>query len=379
MSSDSPVATRPRARHLYEVDVVRILTFACVIGVHTTSHTVADDDAGLYGLLALLHFTREVFFWLTGFVLSLSYLAKPQPLSTFWPKRFLLVGVPYLAWTVIYFLASNIQRNDLGTEDIGGLLYRIVTGTGWYHLYFLLVTMQVYLLHPVIMWLVRRTAGHHLLLMTALGVWQLGLTAVYMYLPGSLGFVSSNSKIFFFSYLFFIVGGAVTAWHKDRFLASVRAHRGLIGILTLAAALLTLGVWWLQHALGGMSLYRAGTPLQPVEMVWGVFVGLGFLAVGTWWADRRDPDTVLARGVDLASDRSFGIFLVHPMLIWLLLLGGGIGAVVPTPWLTLVTYVLVIAGSILFTEIARRTPLSLPLTGRRIARRTRTTKEAARA
>jgi len=366
--TDAPAAPRPKARHLYEVDIVRILTFACVIGVHTTSHTTASDDIGLNGLLSLLHFTREVFFWLTGFVLSLSFLTRPQPLSKFWPKRFLLVGVPYLAWTVIYFLSSNLQRGDLGLEDVGGLLYRVVTGTGWYHLYFLLVTMQVYLLHPVIMWLVRRTAGHHVALMAVLAVWQVGLTAVYMYLPGSLGFVSENAKIFFFSYLFFIVGGAVTAWHKDGFLAWIRAHRGLIGLLTLAAALLTLGVWWLQHTVG-MSLYRAGTPLQPIEMLWGVFVGLGFLAVGTWWADRRDARSWLARGVDLASDRSFGIFLVHPMFLWLLLLGGGIGLVVPKPWLTLVSYLAVILCSIVFVELARRTPASLPLTGRRIQRR----------
>ena len=51
-----------RPRHLYEVDVLRILTFACVIGVHTTSHTVADDDVPLNALLGLLHFTRLVFF-----------------------------------------------------------------------------------------------------------------------------------------------------------------------------------------------------------------------------------------------------------------------------------------------------------------------------
>ena len=43
--------------------------------------------------------------------------------------------------------------------------------------------------------------------------------------------------------------------------------------------------------------------------------------------------------------------------------------VVPTPWLTLVAYALVIIGAVLITELARRSPLSLPLTGRRFARR----------
>ncbi|TPW70995.1 acyltransferase [Schumannella sp. 10F1B-5-1] len=368
MSAAATVVTK--ARHLYEVDVLRILTFACVIGVHTTSHTARSEDVGLYGLLALLHFTREVFFWLTSFVLALSYLAKPTPLKKFWPKRFLLVGIPYLTWTAIYFLASNIQRDDLEWNDIGGFLYRVVTGTGWYHLYFLLVTMQVYLLHPLIMWLVRKTAGRHALLLSVAAVFQLAITAVYMYLPGSLGFVSSNSKIFFFSYLFFILAGAVCAWHKDAFLGWVRGNRRLIAVITAVGALVLLTWWWIAH-LQGLSLYRAGTPLQPIMMVWSAAIGLGFLALGTWWADRRDPASFTARAVDQASDRSFAIFLIHPLLIWVLGWAGAgwLASVVPSPWLTLLVYVTVIAGSIVFAEIARRTPASLPLTGRRYQRR----------
>lgn len=95
-----------KPRHLYEVDVLRILTFACVIGVHTTSHTAAADDVGLNALLALLHFTRLVFFSLTAFVLVYSYTLRPQPMAQFWPKRFLLVGVPYLAWSFVYVAAA---------------------------------------------------------------------------------------------------------------------------------------------------------------------------------------------------------------------------------------------------------------------------------
>ncbi|MEK6344876.1 MAG: acyltransferase family protein, partial [Curtobacterium sp.] len=98
----SPTRTADgRPRHLYEVDVLRILTFACVIGVHTTSHTAATDDVGLAALLGLLHFTRLVFFSLTAFVLVYSYEIRPRPMAQFWPKRFLLVGVPYLAWSFV--------------------------------------------------------------------------------------------------------------------------------------------------------------------------------------------------------------------------------------------------------------------------------------
>jgi len=368
-ATPTPQASAPRVRapHLYEIDVVRILTFACVIAVHTTSHTVATDDVGLYAFLGLVHFTREVFFALSGFVLVYSYLSKPVPMTKFWPRRFLLVGVPYVVWSAIYFVSANLYH-PVGTplEMLGRFGIKLVTGTAWYHLYFLLVTMQVYLLVPAIVWVIRKTRGHHGVLLAVAGVFQVALTAVYAYVPGLPEWLSGYAKVYFFSYLFFILLGAVAADHAQRMLAWVRGHRGLIGWLTLATGLVTLGVFAFQYLVLGFSLYRSGTPLQPILMLWSVAVGLGFLAIGSWWAERRRPGSVVARGVDVASDRSFGIFLSHPLVLWILLWVGGdwVPDHVAKPWLTPVAYVVVLVGAIGITELARRSPVSLPLTGR---------------
>lgn len=356
-----------KPRHLYEVDVLRILTFACVIGVHTTSHTAASDDVGLNALLALLHFTRLVFFSLTAFVLVYSYTVRPRPMAQFWPKRFLLVGVPYLAWSFVYvgssWLLSSTRRGDV-PDLVRTFAEGIVTGTSWYHLYFLLVTMQVYLLLPVIVWLVRKTRGHHVTTLVVALVVQLVVFAGYKYFPASDAWLHGYQKQFFFSYVFFIVSGAIAADHADAFLRFIRVHRRAVLWAFAGVGGLTLGVWALQVALG-QSLYAAGTPLQPIEAVWSTAVFVGFLAIGARWADRRRPGSPVARFVDYASDRSFGIFLSHPFLIWILLFGDSwLEAVVPRPWLTLVTYLLVVVLSVAVTEAFRWTPLSVPLTGR---------------
>ncbi|QSB22458.1 acyltransferase [Curtobacterium sp. 24E2] len=356
-----------KPRHLYEVDVLRILTFACVIGVHTTSHTAASDDVGLNALLALLHFTRLVFFSLTAFVLVYSYTLRPRPMAQFWPKRFLLVGVPYLAWSFVYvgssWLVSSTRRGDV-PDLVRTFAEGIVTGSSWYHLYFLLVTMQVYLLLPVIVWLVRKTRGYHVTTLVVTLVVQLVVFAGYKYFPASDAWLHGYQKQFFFSYVFFIVSGAIAADHADAFLRFIRVHRRAVLWAFAGVGALTLGVWALQVALG-QSLYAAGTPLQPIEAVWSTAVFVGFLAIGARWADRRRPGSPAARFVDYASDRSFGIFLSHPFLIWILLYGDSwLEAVVPRPWLTLVTYLLVVVLSVAVTEAFRWTPLSVPLTGR---------------
>ncbi len=335
--------------------------------MHTTSHTAASDDVGLNALLALLHFTRLVFFSLTAFVLVYSYTVRPRPMAQFWPKRFLLVGVPYLAWSFVYvgssWLLSSTRRGDV-PDLVRTLAEGIVTGTSWYHLYFLLVTMQVYLLLPVIVWLVRKTRGHHVTTLVVALVVQLVVFAGYKYFPASDAWLHGYQKQFFFSYVFFIVSGAIAADHADAFLRFIRVHRRAVLWAFAGVGGLTLGVWALQVALG-QSLYAAGTPLQPIEAVWSTAVFVGFLAIGARWADRRRPGSPVARFVDYASDRSFGIFLSHPFLIWILLYGDSwLEAVVPRPWLTLVTYLLVVVLSVAVTEAFRWTPLSVPLTGR---------------
>jgi peptidoglycan/LPS O-acetylase OafA/YrhL len=362
------VASAPRTKRLYEIDIVRILTFACVIAVHTTSHTVASDDYLLNGLLALVHFTRQVFFALTVFVLLYGQLARPVSMKAFWPKRFLLVGVPYVVWSTIYFVAEHLYSPH-GTfwGNVGAYFFHLVTGTAWYHLYFLLVTMQVYLLVPLIIWFVKKTRGHHRTVLIVAFVLQLALMGFYKYGPDAT--IAPYEKIVFLSYEFFIVAGAIAADHATEFLAWVRAHRGLVGIIVAAGAVFMLSVWLFQHWALGQSLYSAGTPLQPAEMVWAVCVALGFLAAGTWWADRRRPESRFARGVDRVSDRSFGIFLSHPLVLWVLLWVGGdwVPDHVAKPWLTPVAYLIVILVSYLVADTARRTPLSLPLAGRRYA------------
>jgi len=188
--------------------------------------------------------------------------------------------------------------------------------------------------------------------------------AGYKYFPASDAWMQGYQKQFFFSYVFFIVSGAIAADHADAFLRFIRVHRRSVLWAFAGVGGLTLGVWALQVGLG-QSLYAAGTPLQPVQVVWSTAVFVGFLAIGAAWADRRRPVSRTARFVDYASDRSFGIFLSHPFVIWILLFGDSwLEAVVPRPWLTLVTYLLVLVLSVAVTELFRWTPLSVPLTGR---------------
>jgi peptidoglycan/LPS O-acetylase OafA/YrhL len=358
--------TSKQSKHLHELDLVRLLTFACVIAVHTTFYVIGDGRI-IDGAQTLLHCTRGVFFALTAFVLVRSMLAKPRRAREFWPRRFLLVGVPYLTWSFVYVVvpwAADPSTRGNPVLLVGDYVGDTVMGIAEYHLYFLLVTMQVYLVVPAIVWAVRRFRDHHGLLLLGALVVQVTIVAISHDLPSWVAWTQGGLQQVFPTYLFFIMVGAVAAAHAETVLAWVRAHGRTIVFGVAGVAVVAL-VTYAAQLVDGMPSKTAGEELQPVEVLWSVAAGVGLLALGARWADRRRADSVPSRVVAWASDRSFGIFLAHPLVLSALLAGGWFTGVVPE-WAQLpIAYVVVLGGAIGITEVARRSPLSLALTGRR--------------
>lgn len=363
-----PVASPPPSspgRHLYPVDLVRVVTFACVIGVHAISTTNPLDSVPAGGAVILLHFTREAFFVLTAFVLTHRHRAAPPDPLRFWGRRLRLVGVPYLLWSAVYtglgLLATPLPAGAAGA----GFLHALVTGTAWYHLYFLLVTMQFYLVFPLFRWLLRVTRRHHVALLAASAAVQAG-TDLLLHGPAATGAtaaVAPYATSLLPSYQFFLVLGGVVALHLEEVEGWIRRHLVLVALAPIPTGLAVEATyhWSVVH---GASAQFAADVFQPVLVPWSVAVVAACFALGTVWTDRRGrwPGSRL---VEAGAARSFGVFLVHPAVLWLLTTGPDAPAArLHRPWETVLTYLAAVVTSLVLVELARRTPLSLPLTGK---------------
>ena len=297
-----------RSSHVYPADMVRVLTFACVIGVHTISTVNPLDDVAAGASTMLLHFTREAFFVLTAFVLMHRYRDNAPTTLPFWRRRFLLVGVPYLVWSVIYTGVARVEAPLAPAAAAHLLLINILTGTAWFHLYFLLVSMQFYLLFPVFRWLLRATRGRHGRLLLAGAVLQV-LTDLWLHDPTPTGFKADllpYAGSIFLSYQFFLVLGGVVAMHLDRVDAWIRGHTGAV-----VGAFVVTGVAaeaWYQVTVPSVGAVFGTDVFQPVMILWVVAVVAAFWALGEAWSDRRRGG-LASRFVERASDRSFGVFL----------------------------------------------------------------------
>jgi peptidoglycan/LPS O-acetylase OafA/YrhL len=107
-------------------------------------------------------------------------------------------------------------------------------------------------------------------------------------------------------------------------------------------------------------------PFQPSVIAFNVgAITCGYLAGVALVRPGRSPRTKAV--VRLGSDDAYGIYLSQILFIVALMwLGWGkLSATVPWPLLCLLTVGIVFACSIALTELLARTPLAVPLTGRK--------------
>lgn len=365
--------------HLDAVDVVRVAMIAGVIAVHTIAHTTNPTNATAGAVSSLLHVNREVFFFLTPFVLTYSYgMRHGWSLTKFWKKRYILVGVPYLVWTALYFLADGGGYHPW-TAPVRRLVGDLVAGTARYHLYFLLVTMEIYAVFPLLLWLLRATRRHHGALLAASFGFQVAFTATLHYARGwsqslpLLGFWARHPDQLLPSYQLYVIAGGIAALHVDEVAAWVRAHRRAIGGAAVGGLLASLASYLLDHLVGGMDAAASAEVFQPMMVVTSASTIAGLFSLGLRWADRGQGRR-FAAAVRTASDASFGVYLAHPLVLQALLFLAGplpahtVAGEVPSGVVLLVDLAIVVpllfGISAVAVRWARRSPLSLPVAGR---------------
>ncbi len=204
--------TRKRLDH---IDAMRPVKQFGVVSTHTLIFFAAAGTGITVGAtLQLLHVTREAFLFISACMIAYSFRGVQQMnLRTFWRKRFSAVGVPYLCWTLIYFFVTWHTTKGSVPWRLDHLAYLV--GTGYYQLYFLVVLLQFYAVFPLLLILLRRTMGHHVLLLAASVALQVLLVSLMhwgVFPHWMRGFWATREVT---SYQFYLIAGMVVAFHLD--------------------------------------------------------------------------------------------------------------------------------------------------------------------
>lgn len=354
---------RTRRRRLDHVDAMRPLK---QVGVLSTHAVIIFGPGGLTvgACLILLHFARVGFLFVSACMLTYSYYGlKLSDLGFFWRKRLLAVGLPYAAWTVIYFaLGLHSFKGSVasGTGDFFRLLL-----VGYSQLYFLVVLLEFYVLFPLVLWLLRRTERHHGLV---LGV-SLALQFLYVSLihwgvtPGFLSGSSATREVF--SYQFYLLAGCVGAVHyqqmHDFFVRHVRA----IWISFVATGLLAEAWYWLgaEHVIAFIG--SSDDAFQPIVIPFNI-AAIAFIYVIGVALVRPAASQPTRHFTHTSSDNSYSIYLSQVAFLDLLVTLGWRHLSGTLPWPAVVggAVVIVFLCGCLLGGLIGRTPLAWPVVGR---------------
>ncbi|MGC4935070.1 acyltransferase [Gordonia sp. DT30] len=369
-----------RDKHLYQIDLVRLVTFGSVILDHVMLSVTAPTSVAAGAVEVFLRYTRYGFFTLTGFVLTYQYRNRELKAVPFWKRRYKLIGLPFVVWSLFYWffvryhfggvgaVADGWNSFDAAKRSVKSIVYDLITGNASYHLYFLSVSMQIYLLFPLVLWILKRTWGSHRYLLAVSFIFQMVMMYAMVRAPisfftwGVQGEIWSHLVVTVIPYQFFILAGCVAAMHYEAFQAFMKRFRWyLIGLS--AAVIVATWLYYLYVVDRGEDLFRA-TNVFMLHNMWSFIAIIVILyGIGTIWQERRHPGSIPDRFMKTASDRSFGIYLAHALALYALLPRIDAESIPALPRVIL-AYLATVVVTVFIVETLRRSPISLITTGR---------------
>jgi peptidoglycan/LPS O-acetylase OafA/YrhL len=342
-SSSSPAGSGKRP-HVYELDPLRACTALSVIAVHVLAATAFLNGSGVgyaiqNALLVSFHFTREIFMFVTAFALVYVYNGHRFPVGQFWKKRSLGVIFPYVFWSLVYVV--NTHPSSWSTF-LKTALFDVATGNASYQLYYILLTIQFYLIFPLFMGLLKRWDRHPWLLLLGSFVLQVLLFYVDYHTVQRSGnafwhTVAVYQDRFVLMYQFYFVLGGLAALHFEQVRSFVLRHARLIMGL-FALTLLALWVHFAQQiSVYHESMGYATSVLQPSMVFYSVAViGLALWLCARWarglagLPSQEINNRLSVRLWSLCSDASFGVYLIHVLILNQLL--GRLLPLLPGSW-----------------------------------------------
>jgi probable poly-beta-1,6-N-acetyl-D-glucosamine export protein len=367
--------------HIFELDLLRTLTALSVVAVHIVALTsgLNRSELGLQmqnAVVIALHFTRAVFMFVTAFALVYVYYGKPFSLKQFWSKRGISFLLPYIIWSLVY-IPYNKPGLPPGTF-IKTAIFDILTGNASFQLYFILLSLQFYIVLPLFLLLFKRIAAHPWKVLVIVFIAQVVLYYVdYHYLQQST--LSTTSKFwwnvqayqdrFLLTYPFYFLLGAYTALYFQQIKSFLLRH----GWIVVGGFLAVLAATWL-HYIMQIRIYRlsmddAGDILQPTTVFYSaasIFLLLWLACCWTYFFRGQDGRPRGYRIWRTLADASFGVYLIHPFFMDIVL--KQVIPAMPVEWhvapRVFLGWFLTAGATMLVTVIALHIPLVSRLFGR---------------
>jgi peptidoglycan/LPS O-acetylase OafA/YrhL len=287
-------------------DFLRALATLAVIGIHVSANYADTSPGGLF-FNQLVRFAVPMFVIISGYLLYFRDLsaARPESAARFYQKRFSKILWPYLLWTVFYTLLTQyllrIWPDPLTLAAAAGK--HLLWGTAGYHLYFMVIIIQCYLLYPLLRVWLQRYPHKALLILFVIGAvcqaW-LYLHSIGRYPLPQIAYPQIYMRAFP-SWIFYFGLGMYAAHFREQIESGLAAKRLLWGSFWGASLLVLL---WESRMTASFA-----TSAKPTIMVYAVISFFFFYSVALQYSAMR------MRCVEWFSRQSFLVYLSHPVVL----------------------------------------------------------------
>ncbi len=286
-----------QAGYLTMFDLFRVVACACVLGQHSLLWADMSNNVVGTAFITMLHFTRNSFFFLSGLVVCYAQITRPRTVWGFWVRRYVQIGIPYLAWTGIYLLFTILRPG--GSWGQWGTYLWSDLRLGYYQLYVIVVLFQFYLVFPFLLKLLKSTSTRqHVLIMSISIAVALFIGTDLHYHPaiGAIGhyvhdigakWVWSRNLI---SYQMYFIAGMIVAYHFEAVFNFVRRWSRwiLVGVAVVGAG---TALWYAIVIALGATTGSASDIYEPIAVAWSLATIAGLFALSVRWRERQSDVT----------------------------------------------------------------------------------------
>ncbi|GIO29859.1 MULTISPECIES: acyltransferase [Paenibacillus] len=323
----------PKKARINEIELLRGLAFLAVALQHAIAHygglkeARMEDGVLMTILLLAAKFAVPVFIFITGMVLFYNYDGQLR-FGSFLRKRFSDILVPYILWSAVYFTVGTGWGGDVG-QRAGTWAANLVTGKNSYHLWYIVMIFQFYLLFPVLRLLMRECAKRVPFKWRAAALAGAGLLCLLLVynlfrISGMMAdadipfltpfFTAYADRNFLYFAFYFILGAAAgmaperwTYWLNRGKAAYLAVFAVLFGYYTYVTVRSFSSPDGLHISFNGLSLLR---PLMTLFLICSIFV---FYAWSKTWTEAAGP---ISRKVMNGLGRySYGAYLAHALML----------------------------------------------------------------
>ncbi|HHW56986.1 MAG TPA: acyltransferase [Clostridia bacterium] len=294
-----------------EIDILKGIAIIAVLIIHTTSSAVVilSKTSISYFVLAIVNrlaqFAVPAFIFASAMLLIYNY-GDSHDWRVFYKKRFKNVLFPYISWTFIYgaylIMLYHIPLRSILT------VRNLLLGGMFYHMYFIVIIVQLYLLFPIILYIYRLINKNFYTVVMAIILFQIAEIIIFK------SFISKHfkdSSVIFATYISFIIAGMYIGENIKSWIKKYK----FIGIITFVISMIS-GYFFIGISLNAFAGKIINSNL--FNLYWYTYtlmasIFLLVLSVGIL----KYPS--ISNFMINTGKLSFGIYLIHPLILDILM------------------------------------------------------------